>query len=234
MPLLIVGWAGVGALELAKIIGSGSAVHGRFSTRQFLNSEDEGARARSKRGLFIRTANVMLSRRQPLMETSDNAATSSPAPTSTTRRSGRVTKPPAKFTPDAPAAHKRKRGAQHDDEDDENELPNDEVDDGSDVNGDDPEDSAVEEPSRATKKKKKPSALQQSAKSRRPAAKKPKTNGNAPDREPVRAAQLPSRPKKAVRVAVAQGEANGLYGGLPLLLETPWLAARFVHCIADL
>ncbi|AEO62491.1 uncharacterized protein THITE_2106708 [Thermothielavioides terrestris NRRL 8126] len=148
------------------------------------------------------------------METSDNAATSSPAPTSTARRSGRVTKPPAKFTPDAPAAHKRKRGAQHDDEDDENELPNDEVDDGSDVNGDDPEDSAVEEPSRATKKKKKPSASQQSAKSRRPAAKKPKTNGNAPAHEPVRAAQLPSRPKKAVRVAVAQGEANGLYADI--------------------
>jgi cohesin complex subunit SA-1/2 len=145
------------------------------------------------------------------METSDNNATSSPAPTSTARRSGRVTKTPAKFTPDAPAASKRKRNAEHDDEDAENELP-DEVDDISDANDDDADDSAAEEPRRAPKKKKPSSS--QAAKSRKPAAKKPKINGDAPASEPIHAAQLPSRPKKAVRIAIAQRDADGLYGGL--------------------
>lgn len=150
------------------------------------------------------------------METSDNAATSSPAPTSTARRSGRVTKAPAKFTPDAPAAHKRKRNSQHDDEDDENQLP-DEMDEASDGNDDDAEDSPAEEPQRATKRKKKPSSSQQSGKSRKPAAKKPKINGDAPAHEPMHAAQLPSRPKKAVRIAIAQREGDGLYGAFDSL-----------------
>ncbi|KAK4150253.1 hypothetical protein C8A00DRAFT_18184 [Chaetomidium leptoderma] len=149
--------------------------------------------------------------RPPLMETSDNNATSSPAPTSSARRSGRVTKAPAKFTPDAPAATKRKRNAEHDDDDAENDSA-DEVDDASDANDDDAEDTATEEPRRAPKKKK---ASSQSAKSRKPpAAKKPKTNGDAPAREPIHAAQLPSRPKKSVRIAIAQGDADGLYADI--------------------
>ncbi|KAK4122428.1 hypothetical protein N657DRAFT_672965 [Parathielavia appendiculata] len=143
----------------------------------------------------------------PLMETSDNTATSSPAPTSTARRSGRVTKAPTKFTPHAPAT-KRKRNADHDDEDAENESP-DEMGDINDANDDDADDTATEEPRRAPKKKKPSSS--QAAKSRKPAAKKPKINGDAPPREPVHAASLPSRPKKAVRIAVAQREAHGLY-----------------------
>ncbi|KAG7288707.1 hypothetical protein NEMBOFW57_005063 [Staphylotrichum longicolle] len=145
------------------------------------------------------------------METSDNTATSSPAPTSTARRSGRVTKAPTKFTPDAPAAPKRKRNLDHDDEDAENESP-DEMDDVSDTNDDDADDTATEEPRRAAKKKK-PSASQP-AKARKPALKKPKTNGDAPAREPIHSAQLPSRPKKTARIAIAQGDAEGLYADI--------------------
>lgn len=145
------------------------------------------------------------------METSDNNATSSPAPTSSARRSGRVTKAPAKFTPDAPAATKRKRNGDHDDDDAENESPEDvdDTSDADDANGDDGDDTATEEPRRASKKKKSSS---QSAKSRKPAAKKPKVNGDALAGEPLHAAQLPSRPKKTVRIAIARGDADGLYG----------------------
>jgi cohesin complex subunit SA-1/2 len=147
------------------------------------------------------------------METSDNNATSSPAPTSSARRSGRVSKAPAKFTPDAPAATKRKRNAEHDDNDDvENESP-DEAEDVSDVNDDDDddaEDTATEEPRRA-RKKKKPSSSQP-AKPRKPATKKPKINGDAPAHERIHAAQLPSRPKKTVRIAIARPDGDGLYG----------------------
>jgi cohesin complex subunit SA-1/2 len=146
------------------------------------------------------------------METSENTATGSPAPTSTARRSGRVTKAPAKFTPDAPAATKRKWNSEHDDEDAENESP-DELDDASDANDDDADDTAAEEPRRATKKKKPSSS--QAARARKPAAKKPKINGDAPAGEPIHAAQLPSRPKKSVRIAIAHGDADGLYGVYP-------------------
>lgn len=142
------------------------------------------------------------------METSDNTPAGSPAPTSTARRSGRVTKAPEKFTPDAPAATKRKRSAEHDDEDAENESP----DEGGDVDNqdDDDSDTAEEEPQRA--KRKKPSS--QSAKSKKPAAKKPKINGDATVAADANHAprQLVSRPKKAVRIAIAGREPDGLYG----------------------
>jgi cohesin complex subunit SA-1/2 len=144
------------------------------------------------------------------METSTNTAASSPAPASTTRRSGRVTKAPAKFTPDAPSASKRKRNAQHNEEDAENESP-DEMDEASDGDNEEAEDSAADEPRRTAKKKKKQSSSQ-STKARKPAAKKPKINGDAQTHEPGHTAQLPSRPKKTVRIAVAQREGDGLYG----------------------
>ncbi|KAL2126834.1 hypothetical protein VTI74DRAFT_147 [Chaetomium olivicolor] len=145
------------------------------------------------------------------METSDNNATSSPAPTSSARRSGRVTKAPAKFVPDAPASSKRKRNTEHDNEDAENESP-DELDDASDANDDDADDSAAEASRRAPKKKK--PSVSQSGKSRKPAAKKPKINGDAPSSAPNHTAQLPSRPKKAVRLALAQHEQEGLYADI--------------------
>ncbi|KAK1754708.1 UreD urease accessory protein-domain-containing protein [Echria macrotheca] len=155
--------------------------------------------------------NVMPSARQPLMETSDNTATSSPAPTSTARRSGRVSKAPQKFTPDAPPATKRKRAADQDDEDVENESP-DEADDADGASADeDPDDSDVEEPKRAPRKK----ASSQGPKSRKPAAKKPKINGEAsagPDAGAL--AHLPSRPKKVVRIDIARRDEDGLYADI--------------------
>src|SRR4051812_43215275 len=99
--------------------------------------------------------------RPPLMETSDNTATSSPAPTSTARRSGRVTKAPSKFATDAPAAAKRKRAADQDDDDDEdgeNESPDegqghDGDDDSVTADEEDADASANEGPKRAPKRK---------------------------------------------------------------------------------
>ncbi|KAK3328002.1 hypothetical protein B0T19DRAFT_180009 [Cercophora scortea] len=150
----------------------------------------------------------MSSIRHPLMETSDNTATSSPAPTSTARRSGRVTKVPDKFSPDAPVASKRKRAAEHDDDDAENELPDGE----DDAAGEDDEadDSATED--QEPRRTKKPSS--QSARARKPAAKKPKTNGDVPAASMNHASRLPSRPKKAVRIAIARRDGDGLYADI--------------------
>lgn len=136
------------------------------------------------------------------METSDLNATGSPAPTGTSRRSGRVSKHPEKFIPDAPAAAKRKRRDDNDDEDGENDAPL--TDEGeSDAEPDDAADDDETEETR--KRKKKPS---QPARSRKPAAKKPKTNGDA-GAHPVR---LASRPKKTVRIVVERREGDGLFG----------------------
>ncbi|KAK4177937.1 STAG domain-containing protein [Triangularia setosa] len=158
----------------------------------------------------------MLSGRQPLMETSDNNATGSPAPTSSARRSGRVSKAPTKFTPDAPVASKRKRTSDNDDEDDdqdnddaENQAPDDEEDNNA-SDDDDGSETAAEEPRRAKKKKKTPSS---SARPRKPAAKKPKTNGDAPSHDQI-VGHLPSRPKKAVRLAITRPTDVGLYADI--------------------
>ena len=151
------------------------------------------------------------------METSDNSATSSPAPTSTARRSGRVTKAPSKFTPDAPPAAKRKRDADNDDDDVENEEPDDA--EGDDVEDEpsadeDGDDSAVEEPARSQKKKR--AASSQPGRARKPAAKKPRINGDAHTASEAgpstHSARLPSRPKKAVRLDIGRREGDGLYG----------------------
>lgn len=136
------------------------------------------------------------------METSDNNATSSPAPAGTSRRSGRVSKLPEKFVPDAPAATKRKRRDDNDDEDAENDAPLTDEDE-SDASADDAaDDDEIED---APKRKKKSS---QPARSRKPAAKKPKTNGDA-GAHPVR---LASRPKKTVRIAIEHRDGDGLFG----------------------
>ncbi|KAK0719821.1 hypothetical protein B0H67DRAFT_483835 [Lasiosphaeris hirsuta] len=149
------------------------------------------------------------------METSDNTPQSSPAPTSTARRSGRVTKVPDKFAPDAPLASKRKRAADGgDDEDVENESP-DENDASPDEDADD---TATDEPRRAARKKSKRPGSSQPAKARKPAAKKPKINGDAPvapdDAPAQHAARLPSRPKKTVRIEIARRDGDGLYADI--------------------
>ncbi|KAB5563052.1 UreD urease accessory protein-domain-containing protein [Coniochaeta sp. 2T2.1] len=143
--------------------------------------------------------------RAPLMETSDNNATGSPTPTGTSRRSGRVLKAPEKFIPDAPAAAKRKRHDDNDDDDAENDAPLTDLED-SDADVDDAADDDEDATEEAPKRKKKPS---QSAWSRKPAAKKPKTNGDAGGHP---AKSLASRPKKVVRTApVEPHDGDGLF-----------------------
>jgi len=183
------------------------------------------------------------------METSINRASGSgsppPAPTNS-RRSGRVVRVPEKFVPGAPAAShtKRKRDAiEADDENDDGnestpedrESPTEDealIDDEHD--DDDDSETATEQSRRKSipPKKKKAAAASvgrapppssRLSKARKPASKKPKTNGNAPyasngdgDGMPSPtsgAARLPSRPKrKAVRIAVSEDEGNELYG----------------------
>ena len=140
------------------------------------------------------------------MESPDNSAMSSPAPTSTARRSGRVSKAPEKFAADAPAATKRKRAEHLDDEDMENESP-DEEDHDSDEDADDPGEDDAEH----TNKKR----ASRATKSRKPAIKKPKINGET-RATGGHAARLPSRPKKVVRLAVQHRDGDGLYGKQPL------------------
>jgi len=141
------------------------------------------------------------------MEGSDNGATSPLAgDAASRRRSGRVVRVPDKFAPEVTLNVKRKRGADLDDEDEdededeENEAP---ADDEQPSDGDDAEPGDEDAPPR--RRRNKPSS--QLARSKKPAAKKPKTNG-ASSGHP---ANLPSRPKKAVRVAIVE-EGDGLYG----------------------
>lgn len=162
------------------------------------------------------------------MEASDNLATVSPAPEDGSRRSrsGRVVRAPSKFTPDAApgAAGKRKRPEDHDDDDDdddaddddnqghgngenlENEPPASDSDlSDPDDDIDDPNDQDHAAAGAARPKKRRPAS---SNKVKKPAAKKPKINGSTP----AYAADLPSRPKKAARVAIVDSDGEGLYG----------------------
>lgn len=138
------------------------------------------------------------------METTDNNAASSPAPSGTARRSGRVSKLPEKFVPDAHAGSKRKHRGD-DDDDAENDAPDTDRDE-SDAEADDAaDDDEIEEPPRRKKKSSQP------ARSRKPAAKKPKTNGDASagGDHPVR---LASRPKKTARIVAERQDGDELYG----------------------
>ncbi|KAL8421578.1 hypothetical protein RB596_002377 [Gaeumannomyces avenae] len=169
----------------------------------------------------------MLSARQPLMEASDNHATASPAPEDGSRRSrsGRVVRAPSKFTPEAaPAAGKRKRPEDHDDDDDDDDADDDDnqghgngenleneppasdselSDPDDDIDDPDDQDHAATA-GHARPKKRRPAS---SNKVKKPAAKKPKINGSTP----AYAADLPSRPKKAARVAIVDNDGEGLY-----------------------
>ncbi|KAH8891388.1 hypothetical protein GQ53DRAFT_765468 [Thozetella sp. PMI_491] len=150
--------------------------------------------------------NVMIPERPPLMEISETNATGSPAPPATARRSGRVTKAPEKFAPDALAAAKRKRGTDGDEEDAENASLS--AEDDGDGDGEDADDTGDDEgPARARKRS------SQSGKGKKPAAKKPKINGDAPS-SANHAARLPTRPKKGVRIAVSRREGDGLYADI--------------------
>ncbi|KAI0012753.1 STAG-domain-containing protein [Xylariaceae sp. FL0662B] len=153
--------------------------------------------------------------RLPLMETSDNNATSSPSgssslPDASRRRSGRVVRAPQKFSPEPQNDHpsKRKRGPDHDEEDVENEEPDVEEEPSDEEDGDnDTEDEPTPKP--------KKSKSSQKSRSKKPAAKRTKVNGSAPSATAsasnAPAVKLPNRPKKTVRVAIAGRNEDGLY-----------------------
>jgi cohesin complex subunit SA-1/2 len=138
------------------------------------------------------------------MESSDNNATPSPSATDSRRRSGRVVRAPRKFSPDN-AASKRKRGLENDDDEDaENDAPEDAEDEElSDGGADESEDEAA------------PRVKKTKAKAKKPAAKKPRVNGDTPaavSGSLAPAVRLPNRPRKTVRVAIARRDGDGLYG----------------------
>jgi cohesin complex subunit SA-1/2 len=143
----------------------------------------------------------MPSQRLPLMELSENDATASNA-TEKRRVSGRAVRAPEKFVPDAPSSQpgvKRKRGADADPEDVENEIEHDEEE----SDEDDEEESADEEEIREKKKR--------ARAPKKPVAKKPKVNGTAP-RAAAPAVKLPTRQKKPKKVVIQDANAEGLYG----------------------
>lgn len=164
----------------------------------------------------------MLPARPPLMETSENTATPSPAPANgaSRRRSGRERRAPEKFQPEVTTAPKRKRA--EDEEDDENHDPTDAAADEDEAMSDDDddddaaEDSPAEEEQRAARRQQKKKGASQAPRAKKPAAKKPKINGAAP---PATADSisvgLPSRPKPKKTARVVTGDkrdGDGVYG----------------------
>lgn len=150
-------------------------------------------------------------KRFPLRETMDNATASPDTDAASRRRSGRVSKAPAKFSQEPVAAKRKRSGDDRDDDEDddvENELP--EADeDISDATDD--QEPAVRRPRQRSKRPPKSSAA------RKPAVKKPKTNGVAPD-SLNKATNLPSRPKKTVAISsFAKPGDDDLYGKIRLL-----------------
>ena len=148
----------------------------------------------------------------------NNSVTSSPAPDAdgeSRRRSGRVVRAPEKFSPEpqsrSVAPVKRKRGMDQDDDEAENDAPDSDADPSDDEDDDDGGDdvpSTDEEvrASRASRRKK----SSQPSRARKPALKKPKTNGAHAS------TNLPRRPK-TVRIAHGVEDVNGLFGmhGIP-------------------
>lgn len=138
----------------------------------------------------------------PLMDISNNDLTSAPTATGGRRKSGRAVKVPEKFIPDAPSSQpgqtsaKRKREQENGENDAsglEDEADEDEIS----------EESAAEEEIRASQRR--------PNRARKPATKKAKVNGRA-SHTGAPAVKLPSRPKKSRRVAIADNDADGLYG----------------------
>lgn len=147
--------------------------------------------------------------RLPLMDTSENTATPSPAPDSR-RRSGRQTRVPEKFQPEITIAPKRKRGEQDEEDDVENHDP--EGEEGDEESSEDDADDSPAEEERAKPKKKRTASQQSRAK--KPAAKKPKINGAGPAAGSL-SLGLPSRPKAKKSVRVITGDrrdGDGVYG----------------------
>lgn len=156
----------------------------------------------------------MLAVRLPLMETTENTATPSPAPTADTRRrSGRERRIPDKFQPEITIAPKRKRA---DEDDVENQNPDDHVPEDEDMpSPSEDEASPDEEEERAARPKRKKPTASRPSRPKKPAAKKPKINGTAPASSPSITVGLPSRPKPKKTARVITGDArdgDGVYG----------------------
>lgn len=140
------------------------------------------------------------------MDISSNDVASSPAETGSRRKSGRAVRAPEKFVPDAPssqagpASSKRKRGGADTDND---ASDSEEVDDDSDESIE----SAGEEELKDARRKAKPARNQ----AQKPAQKKPKVNG-AVSNEGGPAVRLPTRSKKPKKIAIADMNAEGLFG----------------------
>ena len=145
----------------------------------------------------------MQSSRVALMEISDNEST--PRAEESRRKSGRAVRAPEKYEPDLAASQingtaKRKRSDAGDDEEEAAEIDASEEEEES----DEEIESADEEELREARKRAK--------KAKKPVAKKPKTNGSVAHTRAPAVKQLPSRPKKSKKVALADDEAEGLYG----------------------
>ncbi|PQE28444.1 stag domain-containing protein [Rutstroemia sp. NJR-2017a BBW] len=140
----------------------------------------------------------------PLMEI-ENDVSSTPA-ASGRRKSGRAVKAPEKFIPDYPStatrpANSKRKRTDDDEEGDASEEAGSEPEE-DDESDDEEVESAGEEELREARRK--------ARSSKKPIAKKPKTNGTASHaRAP--AVRLPNRPKKAKKVTIADDTAEGLY-----------------------
>lgn len=143
------------------------------------------------------------------MDISNNDTTSSPVAPGARRKSGRAVRVPEKFIPEVassqPGATKRKRSEENVEENasDVEELDESEEEEG----GGGEDDDRVKESRRKSKAKT----------AKKPAAKKPKTNGTL-SHEAAPAVQLPQRPKKAKRTVLEDEGAEGLYG-TPMFLS---------------
>lgn len=144
------------------------------------------------------------------MESEDNNATPSPSAADARRRSGRVVRAPRKFTEEIQndASSGRKRARDDNDEDAENQEPHDSLEEASD-----------EELAEESDDDLAPRQTKSRPRAKKPAAKKPKINGNAPaeaSASQTTSMRLPNRPKKTVRVAIARKDGDGLYGEKPV------------------
>ncbi|PBP17086.1 STAG domain-containing protein [Diplocarpon rosae] len=173
--------------------------------------------------------------RTPLIEISNNDMASSPvAPRG--RRSGRVTKIPEKFVPEAPSSQNGSANFKRKRMDDDGEDDTTDAEEEADDSAEEMESAAEEEIQEARKKAKKTPK----PRARKPAAKKPKFNGSVSHDEPL-AVKLPARPKKnGKRVAIADKDAEGLYadvftsGDAAENIVTKWLASYEADNLAAL
>jgi cohesin complex subunit SA-1/2 len=133
------------------------------------------------------------------------------APIGASRRSGRVVRAPEKYAPQTIAIPaKRQRTEDLDGEDVENEVPEDDESDDADAVGEEDE---VEDGDHVApaKRKGKKRVASQSAGGKKPAAKKPKINGDVPGGD-EHVTSLARRPKKGMKIDVGERGGEGLYG----------------------